>query len=132
MTATSEPGASSMSTLCAIVTVSIILKTKHMPSSSSHQPGMQYNYQATPSSIPTGIVGLFSGLTISLLIVLGIVLLMFFIGRVVVLWYLKINKMVSLLEQIANNTGKGDQVKQVVQEKEEKKDEEVIKEIKIF
>lgn len=103
-----------------------------MPSSSSHQPGMQYNYQATPSSIPTGIVGLFSGLTISLLIVLGIVLLMFFIGRVVVLWYLKINKMVSLLEQIANNTGKGDQVKQVVQEKEEKKDEEVIKEIKIF
>lgn len=54
---------------------------------------------------------------------------MFFIGRVVVLWYLKINKMVSLLEQIANNTSKGDEVKPVVQEKEEKKDEEVIKEI---
>ena len=98
-----------------------------MPSSSSHQPGMQYNYQATPSSIPTGIVGLFSGLTTSLLVVFGIILLIFFVSRVLVLWYLKINKMVSLLEQIAKNTSNGDEVKPVA----EKKEGEVIKEIVI-
>lgn len=52
---------------------------------------------------------------------------MFFIGRVIVLWYLKINKMVSLLEQIAKNTSNGDEVKPVA----EKKEGEVIKEIVI-
>ena len=98
-----------------------------MPSSSSHQPGMQYNYQTTSSSIPTGIDGLFSGLTTSLLIVFGIILLIFFIGRVLVLWYLKINKMVSLLDQIAKNTSNGDEAKPVA----EKKEDEVIKEIVI-
>ena len=98
-----------------------------MPSSSSHQPGVQYNYQTTPSSIPTGIDSLFSGLTTSLLVVFGIILLIFFVSRVLVLWYLKINKMVSLLEQIAKNTSKGDEVKPVA----EKKEREVIKEIVI-
>lgn len=88
---------------------------------------MQYNYQMTPSSIPTGVDSLFSGLTTSLLVVFGIMLLIFFVSRVLVLWYLKINKMVSLLEQIANNTSKGDEVKPVA----EKKEGEVIKEIVI-
>lgn len=100
-----------------------------MPSSSSHQPGMQYNYQTTPPQpgVFKEIDNLLSGLTTFLLVVFGIMLLMFFIGRVVVLWYLKINKMVSLMEQIAKNTSKGDEVKPVA----EKKEGEVIKEIVI-
>lgn len=90
---------------------------------------MGYKYSTTPPQpgVVTGIDNLFSGLTTSLLIVFGIILLIFFIGRVLVLWYLKINKMVSLLEQIAKNTSNGDEVKPVA----EKKEGEVIKEIVI-
>lgn len=90
---------------------------------------MGYKYSTTPPQpgVFTGTDNLFSGLTTSLLVVFGIILLMFFIGRVIVLWYLKINKMVSLLEQIAKNTSKGDEAKPVT----EKKEGEVIKEIVI-
>lgn len=91
---------------------------------------MGYKYSTTPPQPGafTGTENLFSGLTTSLLVVFGIILLMFFIGRVIVLWYLKINKMVSLLEQIAKNTSKGDEANPVT----EKKEGEVIKEIEIF
>lgn len=90
---------------------------------------MQYNCQTTPPQpgVFKEIDNLLSGLTTFLLVVSGIMLLMFFIGRVIVLWYLKINKMVSLLEQIAKNTSNGDEVKPVA----EKKEGEVIKEIVI-
>lgn len=91
---------------------------------------MGYKYSTTPPqpSVFTGTDSLLFGLTTSLLIVFGIILLIFFVSRVLILWYLKINKMVSLLEQIAKNTSKGDEVNPVT----EKKEGEVIKEIEIF